>query len=82
MGMNARLVTMHGKADDVLLTPFATSKVVGVLCPLYDALLQNNVAAISIRVGSVYRLVAVCEFVKHIMVTTEYHADSAVGTIF
>ena len=72
---------MHSKADDVLFAPFATSKVVCVLCPSYDALLQNDVAAISIRVGSVYLLVAVCKFVKHIVVATEYHADSAVRTV-
>lgn len=81
MGMDARFVTMDGKTNDVLLAPFATGKVVGVLCPLIDALLQYDVAMVCIRIGCVNLLVAKCEVVQHVVVATEYHADSAVRTI-
>ena len=81
MGMDARFVTMDGKTNDVLLTPFATGKVVGVLCPLIDALSQYDVAMICIRIGGVNLLVAKCEVVQHVVVATEYHADSAVRTV-
>ena len=81
MGMDARFVTMDGKTNDVLLTPFATGKVVGVLCPFINALLQYYVAMVCIRIGSVYPLVAKGEVVQHVVIATEYHADSAVRTI-
>ena len=81
MGMDARFVTMDGKTNDVLLAPFATDKVVGVLCPFINALLQYDVAMICIRIGSVYPLVAKSEVVQHVVVATEYHADSAVRTV-
>ena len=81
MGMDARLVTMDCKTNDVLLAPFATDKVVGVLCPFINALLQYDVAMICIRIGCVYPLVVKSEVVQHVVVATEYHADSAVWTV-
>lgn len=81
MGMDACFVTMDGKTNDVLLAPFATGKVVGVLCPFIYALLQYDVAMVCIRIGSVYSLVAKGEVVQHVVVATEYHADSAIRTI-
>ena len=36
---------------------------------------------ICIRIGSVYPLVAKSEVVQHVVVATEYHADSAVRTV-
>ena len=81
MGMDACFVTMDGKTNDVLLAPFATGKVVGVPCPLIDALLQYDVAMVCIRIGSVNLLVAKGEVVQHVVVATENHADGAVRTI-
>lgn len=54
MGMDACFVTMDCETDNILLAPFATDKVVGVLCPLDDILLQDDVAMVCIRIGSVY----------------------------
>ena len=48
MGMDACLVTMYIKADDILFSPFLTCKAVGVQCPVIDAFLQYNLAVVSI----------------------------------
>ena len=81
MGMDTCFVTMDCETDNILLAPFSTGKVVGVLCPFINALLQYDVAMICIRIGSVYPLVAKSEVVQHVVVATEYHADSAVRTV-
>ena len=81
MGMDACFVTMDCKADNILLAPFATDKVVGVLCPFINALSQYDVVMVCIRIGSVYPLVAKGKVVQHVVVATEYHADSAVRTV-
>lgn len=72
---------MDCETDNILLAPFATDKVVGVLCPLDDILLQDDVAMVCIRIGSVYPLVAKGEVVQYVVVATEYHADGAVRTV-
>ena len=81
MGMDACFITMDCETDNILLAPFATGKVVGFLCPFINALLQYDVAMVCIWIGSVYPLVAKGEVVQHVVVTTEYYADSAVRTV-
>ena len=79
--MDTRLVAMDGEADDVLLAPLATRKVVGVLRPLEDSVFQMYPAMVSVGVGSVYLLVTKSEAVHHVMVAAEYHAYGTVGTV-
>ena len=81
MGMDACLVTMHIKADDILFSPFLTCKAVGVQCPVIDAFLQYNLAVVSIWISRVEFLFTKGKPVKHIMVTTEDDTDSAVRTV-
>ena len=80
-GMDACLITMHIKADDILFSPFLTCTAVGVQCPVLAAFCYCHLAGVRSWFFRVDFLFTKGKPVKHIMVTTEDDADSAVRTV-
>ena len=80
LNMRCGFVKMHIKTDDVFCSPSVTCPMVGVHCPVLDALLQHDMGIAFLK-GKVHILVTEGESGQHIMVTADNNADGAVWTV-